>query len=73
MLGAAVLGYLKFALGQQTAVDNVLVMGLILVVVVLVLPRGVVPSLISAFRHSSRRREPGGRRRRGPRGVRADG
>ena len=70
---AAVLGYLKFALGQQTAVDNVLVMGLILVVVVLVLPRGVVPSLITAFRRSSRRRGPGSRRRRGPRGARADG
>ncbi len=73
VLGAAVLGYLKFALGQQTAIDNVLVMGLILVVVVLVLPRGVVPSLISAFRHSSRRRGPASRRRRGPRGARADG
>jgi ABC-type branched-subunit amino acid transport system permease subunit len=73
VLGAAVLGYLKFALGQQTAVDNVLIMGLILVVVVLVLPRGVVPSLMSAFGSASRRNRPSavrrGRRGRG----RADG
>ncbi|WP_187972708.1 branched-chain amino acid ABC transporter permease [Aquibium microcysteis] len=63
VLGAAVLGYLKFALGQQTAVDNVLIMGLILVVVVLVLPRGVVPSLMSAFAGTSRRNRPNAARR----------
>lgn len=72
VLGAAVLGYLKFALGQQTAVDNSLIMGLILVVVVLVLPRGVVPSLMTAFSRLSRGRA-GAVRRRGPKRSRADG
>jgi branched-chain amino acid transport system permease protein len=76
VLGAAALGYLKFALGQQTAIDNMLIMGLILVIVVLVLPRGVVPSLMAAFAPRSRGRTPSGRRsgpRGGPRGGRADG
>jgi urea ABC transporter permease protein UrtC len=72
VLGAAALGYLKFALGQQTAVDNLLIMGLILVVVVLVLPRGVVPSLMTAFARMSRGRT-SPRRRRTPRGGRSDG
>ncbi len=71
VLGAAALGYLKFALGQQTAVDNQLVMGAILVVVVLVLPRGVVPSLMTVFARLRRGRP--ARRRRGRSGGRADG
>ena len=75
VLGAAALGYLKFALGQQQTVDNLVIMGLILVVVVLALPRGVVPSLMSAF--SNTRRRSAARRstryRRGPRGRQADG
>ncbi len=73
ILGAATLGYLKFALGQQTAIDNQLIMGAILVVVVLVLPRGVVPSLMSLFARSSRSRRPSGTRRRRPSGARSDG
>lgn len=71
-LGAAFLGYLKFALGQQTLIDNQLIMGLILVVVVLVLPRGVVPTLIDLFGKRWRGRQPV-RRGRAGRGARTDG
>jgi len=71
VLGAAALGYLKFALGQQTTIDNQLIMGLILVLVVLVLPRGVVPTLMMLFGRFSRGRRPARRRR--PSGARADG
>ncbi len=56
ILGAAFLGYLKFALGQQQTIDNLLIMGLILVLVVLLLPRGVVPSLMAAWSRVSQRR-----------------
>ncbi len=44
-LAAAILGYLKFLLGQQSAIDNLLVMGVILVLVVLLLPRGLAAAL----------------------------
>lgn len=54
VLGAAILGYLKFSLGQQSAIDNSLILGLILMVVVLVLPRGVVPSLVALWRARAR-------------------
>src|SRR5215468_11134082 len=40
MLGAVVLGALKIALGHQTMVDNSLVLGIILILVVLLIPRG---------------------------------
>ncbi len=45
MLGAIVLGMLKLLLGQQTLIDNSLVLGAILVLVVLLLPRGLLPTL----------------------------
>ena len=45
MLGAIALGMLKLLLGEQTLIDNSLVLGGILVLVVLLLPRGVVPTL----------------------------
>jgi ABC-type branched-subunit amino acid transport system permease subunit len=45
MLGAVALGMLKLLLGQQTLIDNSLVLGAILVLVVLLLPRGLVPTL----------------------------
>jgi branched-chain amino acid transport system permease protein len=45
MLGAIVLGMLKLLLGQQTLIDNSLVLGGILVLVVLLLPRGMLPTL----------------------------
>jgi branched-chain amino acid transport system permease protein len=61
-VGAMLLGYLKFALGQQTLIDNTLVLGLVLVLSVLLLPRGVVPTL-SQWAGLARRRRP----RRAPR------
>jgi branched-chain amino acid transport system permease protein len=68
ILGAAILGYLKFALGQQQTIDNALILGLILVLVVLLLPRGVVPSLIAVWKRGGTRRPSRGVRRRRPRG-----
>ena len=46
ILGAIVLGALKLLLGQQTVIDNSLVLGAILVLVVLLLPRGILPTLM---------------------------
>ena len=43
ILGAALLGYLKFLLGQQSMIDNSVITGLILVIFVLFLPGGLVP------------------------------
>lgn len=70
MVGAAALGMLKLLLGEQTTIDNSLILGLILIVVVLVIPRGVAPSLAGwrnrrAASVAGRRREKGTRRRRG--------
>lgn len=45
ILGAVLLGTVKLQLGTQTAVDNLLVMGAILIVVVLVMPRGIAGHL----------------------------
>jgi branched-chain amino acid transport system permease protein len=72
VLGAAILGYLKFALGQQQMIDNTLILGLILVLVVLLLPRGVVPSVMSLWTGRNGGRRPRATRRR-PRGGQADG
>lgn len=47
VLGAVLLGLLKLLLGQQTLIDNSLVQGAILVLVVLLLPRGLVPSIVA--------------------------
>lgn len=62
IVGAAGLAYLKFLLGQQSMIDNTLITGLILVLFVLFLPRGLVPaigSLIAAsFRRTARRPAP---------------
>jgi urea transport system permease protein len=60
MLGAAALTLLKLALGQQTVIDNSLVLGAIMVVVVLLIPRGIVPTVV-AWR-SRRERQVAGRR-----------
>lgn len=46
MLGAIGLGFLKLLLGEQTVVDNSLLLGVILVLVVLLLPSGIVPSFV---------------------------
>ena len=45
ILGAIALGYVKIRLGEQTAIDNSLVLGALLIVVVLGIPRGVVPAV----------------------------
>jgi urea transport system permease protein len=52
ILGAAGLAYLKFMLGQQSMIDNTLITGLILVLFVLFLPRGVVPAIASLWKLS---------------------
>jgi ABC-type branched-subunit amino acid transport system permease subunit len=72
MLGAIVLGYLKLLLGEQTLIDNSLVLGAILVLVVLLLPSGLLPTLARwrdrrAVASVSRRQATSTRRRRGQR------
>jgi ABC-type branched-subunit amino acid transport system permease subunit len=73
ILGAIVLGTLKLLLGQQTVIDNSLVLGAILVLVVLLLPSGLLPTLARwRERRSrasvSRRQASSTRRRRSARG-----
>jgi urea transport system permease protein len=50
MIAAAALGMLKLALGAQTLIDNSLVLGAILVLVVLLLPRGFAPTFVAVRR-----------------------
>ncbi|GHF60337.1 branched-chain amino acid ABC transporter permease [Seohaeicola zhoushanensis] len=75
IVGAAGLAYLKFLLGQQAVVDNTLITGLILVLFVLFLPKGIVPALVGLWKASFGRRPLGrihqARRMRG--GERANG
>lgn len=59
ILGAMGLGMVKLLLGQQTLIDNSLVLGVILIVVVLALPRGVVPALQRAWGWRARSRRGG--------------
>ena len=66
ILGAAILGYLKFLLGQQSVVDNTLITGLILVLFVLFLPRGVVPAIAALWTATGGRRVRRRPRRRRP-------
>ena len=66
ILGAAILGSLKFLLGQQSAVDNTLITGLILVLFVLFLPRGVVPAIAALWTATGGRRVRRRPRRRRP-------
>jgi ABC-type branched-subunit amino acid transport system permease subunit len=72
MLGALVLGMLKLLLGEQTLIDNSLLLGVILILVVLLLPRGVFAALTTWRTRSERggaRSEAGAgsrRRRRTP-------
>jgi branched-chain amino acid transport system permease protein len=49
MLGAVLLGALKGFLGGQQVLDNAVVMGLLLIVVVLFLPNGVLPTVTRAW------------------------
>ena len=70
ILGAIAVFYLTSTLGQQSSVNNNLVLGVILVVFVLVVPKGIVPSMIDLWdRRRSRRSDFSrqGRRRRGRR------
>ena len=64
VLGAAILAYLKFLLGQQAVIENTLIIGLILVLFVLFLPKGVVPAFASMWKASFGRRPLGRIRRR---------
>ncbi len=56
MLGAAVLGYLKFLLGQQSLIDNVFILGAVLVLAVLLLPRGIFPTIAAVWMRTAGRR-----------------
>jgi branched-chain amino acid transport system permease protein len=49
IVGAAGLAYLKFLLGQQTFIDNSIITGLILVIFVLFLPKGLVPAIANLW------------------------
>jgi branched-chain amino acid transport system permease protein len=75
MVGAAALGLVKLLLGEQTAIDNALILGLLLIIVVLAIPRGVVPALArgwTRWRRTRPRAQGGAVRRRlgGPQGQR---
>ena len=67
ILGAMALGAVKLYLGEQTVIDNSLVLGLLLIIVVLGLRRGVVPTLQNWWdaRVRRRARKTGARRRLG--------
>jgi ABC-type branched-subunit amino acid transport system permease subunit len=56
MLGAVLLGALKGFLGGQQLLDNAVVMGVLLIVIVLFLPRGVLPSFAWAWTRYRNRR-----------------
>jgi urea transport system permease protein len=56
VLGALALGMVKLLLGEQTLIDNSLILGVILVVVVLAIPRGVVPAVQAIWRRRTRLR-----------------
>ncbi|MFN3954392.1 MAG: branched-chain amino acid ABC transporter permease [Pararhodobacter sp.] len=73
ILGAAVLSYLKFVLGQQSMVDNLFILGLVLVLFVLFLPRGIAPELARGWRWLSGGGRRPVRRRRAPRAEVRDG
>jgi branched-chain amino acid transport system permease protein len=73
VLGAAVLTWAKVMLGQQSTIDNMFVMGLILVLFVLFLPRGIAPELARLWGWASGGGRRPARRLRAPRGGSADG
>ena len=56
ILGAVVLGYLKFLLGQQVLINNMVLMGSLLVLAVLFLPRGLVPQVARLLPRRGKRR-----------------
>jgi branched-chain amino acid transport system permease protein len=73
IIGAVLLGTMKLLLGGQTFIDNSLVIGAILVLVVLLLPKGLLPTLMGWRKqhgqrsvnraHSNSMRRRGGERR----------
>ena len=73
VIGAVLLGTMKLLLGGQTFIDNSLVIGAILVLVVLLLPKGLLPTLMGWRKqhgqrsvnraHSNSMRRRGGERR----------
>jgi urea transport system permease protein len=69
MFGAAGLAYMKFMLGQQSMIDNTLITGLILVMFVLFLPKGIVPAVTDLWklsvRHGPKRKSANRRVKRG--------
>jgi urea transport system permease protein len=73
--GAMILGAVKLYLGEQTVVDNSLVLGLLLIVVVLGFRRGLVPSLQAWWdsRVRPRLQAPGATAARRRLGTAADG
>ncbi|MCE8007540.1 branched-chain amino acid ABC transporter permease [Aestuariivita sp.] len=73
VIGAAGLAYLKFLLGQQSMIDNTLIIGLILVFFVLFLPKGILPAVTDIWRVSFGRRKRRGARTRRGRGGRQHG
>lgn len=74
ILGALALFYLTSGLGQQSTINNNLILGVILVVFVLLVPRGIVPSVIELWdARTGRRRAFSGRGRRRPRSHKRSG
>lgn len=72
VIGAIMLSLLKFLLGQQTVIDSTLALGAILVLSVLFLPRGLIPSiglLWTKGGSTARRRPHAGTARRRMRGA----
>jgi branched-chain amino acid transport system permease protein len=63
IIGAGVLGYLKIALGENTWLNNFVILGAILILAVLFLPRGIFPALQSAWAKLARIRPRRTRRR----------
>src|SRR4029079_2002788 len=64
MIAAVALASLKLTLGHQTTVDSSLVLGAILILVVLLIPRGFAPSFVAwrrRFAQSQVHRRPAGR------------
>jgi branched-chain amino acid transport system permease protein len=56
ILGAGILGYLKILLGENSGLNNFVIMGVVLVLAVLFLPRGLAPELVALWRRLTRSR-----------------
>lgn len=58
IMGACFINYLKVLLAEQTYLNNLFVTGMILVLVVLLLPEGIVPSLLKVWKKFRARHAP---------------